>query len=112
MISSTDVVIDDTSCNYNFFSIISLGATDFPDMLTSNLPFEEWNEVIGSERLTGALLDRITYRCHIIEANDDNYRLERAKNAPVKSDYKQILQIRSQIEERRYLTNSERCSIC
>jgi len=48
-------------------------------MVTSNLPFEEWNEVFGSERLTGALLDRITHRCHIIEANGNSYRLSHAK---------------------------------
>jgi DNA replication protein DnaC len=30
-------------------------------MVTSNLPFQEWTEVLGSERLTGALLDRLTH---------------------------------------------------
>ena len=48
-------------------------------MVTTNLPFEQWTEVFGSERLTGALLDRITHRCHIIEANGDSYRLRQAK---------------------------------
>jgi DNA replication protein DnaC len=48
-------------------------------MVTSNLPFEEWKDVFGSERLTGALLDRITHRCHIIEANGNSYRLNHAK---------------------------------
>jgi DNA replication protein len=48
-------------------------------MVISNLPFEEWNEVFSSERLTGALLDRITHRCHIIEANGNSYRLCHAK---------------------------------
>jgi DNA replication protein DnaC len=51
-------------------------------MVTSNLPFEEWTEIFGSERLTGALLDRLTHRCHIIiiEANGESYRLRQAKN--------------------------------
>lgn len=31
-------------------------------MLTTNLAFEEWTEILGSERLTGALLDRFTHR--------------------------------------------------
>ena len=48
-------------------------------MLTTNLPFEEWTEIMGSERLTGALLDRLTHRVHIIEANGQSYRLGEAK---------------------------------
>jgi hypothetical protein len=36
-------------------------------ILTTNLPFESWTEVLGSERLTGATIDRLTYRCQIIE---------------------------------------------
>ena len=38
-------------------------------LVTSNLPFDEWTEVFGSERLTGALLDRITHHVHILEMN-------------------------------------------
>src|SRR5271170_7979767 len=34
-------------------------------LVTSNLPFQEWTEVMGSERLTGALLDRLTHHVHI-----------------------------------------------
>jgi hypothetical protein len=34
-------------------------------IVTTNLPFENWTEVLGSERLTGAALDRLTHRCHI-----------------------------------------------
>ncbi len=48
-------------------------------MLTTNLPFEEWVEIMGSERLTGALLDRLTHRVHIIEANGPSYRLKESK---------------------------------
>lgn len=54
-------------------------------MLTSNLPFDEWTEVFGSERLTGALLDRLTHHVHILEMNGDSYRLSQSKkrrNAP------------------------------
>ena len=43
-------------------------------MLTTNLPFEEWTEVLGSERMTGALLDRLTHRVHILEMNGESYR--------------------------------------
>lgn len=48
-------------------------------IVTTNLPFEDWPEVLGSERLTGALLDRLTHRIHIIEANGESYRLKYAK---------------------------------
>jgi DNA replication protein DnaC len=48
-------------------------------IVTTNLPFERWVEVLGSERLTGAALDRLTYRCHILEMNGESYRLKDAK---------------------------------
>jgi len=48
-------------------------------LVTSNLPFEEWTEVFGSERLTGALLDRLTHHVHILEMNADSYRLKQSK---------------------------------
>ena len=48
-------------------------------IVTSNLPFEEWTSVLGSERLTGALLDRLTHHVHILEMNGDSYRLRRSK---------------------------------
>ena len=44
-------------------------------MVTTNLPFDDWTEVFGSERLTGALLDRFTHHVHILEMNDESYRL-------------------------------------
>ena len=48
-------------------------------LVTSNLPFAEWTEVLGSERLTGALLDRLTHHVHILEMNGDSYRLKTSK---------------------------------
>ena len=48
-------------------------------LVTSNLPFTEWTEVLGSERLTGALLDRLTHHVHIIEMNGESYRLKQSK---------------------------------
>ena len=49
------------------------------DMVTTNLPFDEWTEVFGSERLTGALLDRLTHHIHILEMNGESYRLKRSR---------------------------------
>lgn len=48
-------------------------------LVTSNLPFEDWTEVFGSERLTGALLDRLTHHVHILEMNGESYRLNQSK---------------------------------
>lgn len=57
------------------FELISqryeLGST----LITSNLPFDEWTETFGSERLTGALLDRLTHHVSILEMNGESYRL-------------------------------------
>ena len=43
-------------------------------VVTTNLGFGRWVEVFGDERLTGALLDRLTHRCHVLEFNSDSYR--------------------------------------
>ncbi|MCE3249257.1 MAG: ATP-binding protein [Geminicoccaceae bacterium] len=48
-------------------------------IVTSNLPFEEWPSVFRSERLTGALLDRLTHHVHILELNGESYRLRQSK---------------------------------
>ena len=50
--------------------------------VTTNLPFDEWTDVFDSERLTGALLDRLTHHVHIIEMNGDSYRLEGSRQNP------------------------------
>src|SRR5947209_8871599 len=49
-------------------------------IVTSNLPFDEWTSVFGSERLTGALLDRLTHHVHILEMNGESYRLRTSKH--------------------------------
>ena len=48
-------------------------------VLTSNLPFDEWTETFGSERLTGALLDRLTHHVHILEMNVESFRLNHSR---------------------------------
>ena len=48
-------------------------------MVTTNLPFDEWTEVFGSERMIGALLDRLTHHVHILEMNGESYRLKRSR---------------------------------
>jgi DNA replication protein DnaC len=43
-------------------------------LITSNLPFGEWAQIFQGERMTAALLDRLTHRCHIFEMNGESYR--------------------------------------
>ena len=50
-------------------------------MVTSNLPFNEGTEGLGSERLTEALLDRLTHHVHVLEMNGESYRLKESKQA-------------------------------
>jgi len=61
------------------FEVVSRAYERQSLIVTTNLPFEKWTEVCGSERLTGALLDRLTHRVHIIEANGASYRLEQSR---------------------------------
>jgi hypothetical protein len=49
-------------------------------IVTSNVPFGKWTSVFGSERSTGALLDRLTHHVHILEMNGDSYRLAQTKH--------------------------------
>ena len=58
------------------FEVVSRAYEQQSVIITTNLPFEQWVEVCGSERLTGAMLDRLTHRVHIIEANGESYRLK------------------------------------
>lgn len=61
------------------FDVIATAYERTSLMITTNLPFESWTEVLGSERLTGATLDRLTHRCQIIETKGESYRLRDAK---------------------------------
>ena len=50
-------------------------------MVTTNLPFE-WTEVLGSERLTGATLDRLTHWCKLIETMGECFQLQGSRFEP------------------------------
>ena len=60
------------------FDVISSAYEKTSVIVTSNLPFERWTEVLGSERLVAATLDRLTHRCHLLEATGESYRLKEA----------------------------------
>jgi DNA replication protein DnaC len=61
------------------FELISQRYEPGATLITSNLPFDEWTETFGSERLTGALLHRLTHQVNILEMNGDSYRLGQSK---------------------------------
>ena len=57
-------------------SSVSVGSI----LVTSNLPFDEWTEILDSERLTGALPDRLTHHVHILEMNGESYQLKQSRS--------------------------------
>lgn len=61
------------------FDVIGTAYERTSVIVTTNLPFEQWPEVLLSERLTGAALDRLTHRCQILETGAESYRLRDAK---------------------------------
>jgi DNA replication protein DnaC len=50
-------------------------------LITSNLAFGDWGQVFQGERMTAALLDRLTHRCHIFEMNGESYRFRESMKA-------------------------------
>ena len=67
------------------FELISQRYERGSTMITSNLPFDEWTETFGTERLTGALLDRLTHHVNILEMNGDSYRLGQSRARKAKA---------------------------
>jgi DNA replication protein DnaC len=59
------------------FQVIAERAEKAAVILTTNLPFSEWTQVIPNARLCKALLDRITDRAHILETGTESYRFRR-----------------------------------
>jgi DNA replication protein DnaC len=70
-----------------FFEVISRAYERTSLIVTTNLPFENWIEVMGNERLTGALLDRLTHRIHILETNGESYRLRHSRRRARKQSH-------------------------
>jgi DNA replication protein DnaC len=52
-------------------------------LVTSNLPFGEWGSVFQGERMTAALLDRLTHRCHLFDMNGESYRFQESMKAKI-----------------------------
>jgi DNA replication protein DnaC len=57
-------------------------------LITSNLAFGDWGQVFQGERMTAALLDRLTHRCHIFEMNGESYRFKESMKGRKDKDAK------------------------
>ena len=58
------------------FEVLSQRYERGSTIVTSKLPFDEWTRTFSSERLTGALLDRLTHHVPILEMNGESFRLK------------------------------------
>jgi DNA replication protein DnaC len=57
-------------------------------LVTSNLAFSEWGSVFQGDRMTAALLDRLTHRCEIFEMNGESYRFRESMKTKKNKDPK------------------------
>ena len=57
-------------------------------LVTSNLAFSEWGTVFQGDRMTAALLDRLTHRCEIFEMNGESFRFRESMTARKQKDPK------------------------
>ncbi|HHV77969.1 MAG TPA: ATP-binding protein [Syntrophothermus lipocalidus] len=55
-------------------------------IITTNLEFPEWNQIFGDEKMTAALLDRVTHNAHILITNGESYRLKQTLKRRRESD--------------------------
>jgi len=74
------------ACAELLFDVIATADERNSLIVTTNLPFENWTEVLGSGRLTGAALDRLTHPCHIRETKGESLRLQDSKRRRRRTD--------------------------
>lgn len=71
--------IERTDANL-FFQLVTDLHEQASIVITTNKGFEEWTEFLGDPALTTAVLDRLTYRCDMINLEGRSYRLENHKS--------------------------------
>ena len=76
------VVLDDMGyCSFNkecgevLFNLLSNRNQKGSMVITTNLTFDRWNEVFNDEVLTGAIVDRIAYKAHVVDMTGESYRV-------------------------------------
>jgi DNA replication protein DnaC len=65
-----------------FFQILTEREEKSSVAVASNLPFSEWGQVITDPRLVAAVVDRMTFRAHIIETGTESFRLRASRARP------------------------------
>lgn len=58
------------------FSVFAARYERKATVVTTNLPFEQWESIFGDPAMTAALVDRLTHHCHLLEMNGDSYRFK------------------------------------
>lgn len=69
----------DKQGNEILFNLLSNRNETGSMIITTNLAFDQWEEVFGDANLTGALVDRLAHRAHILDMSGDSFRLKETK---------------------------------
>ena len=62
-----------------FFQLIAKRYEKNSTILTSNMPFSQWNEVFSDITIAAAILDRVLHHCNVINIKGESYRLKERK---------------------------------
>ena len=80
------VIIDDLGyCSFNkecgeiLFNLISCRSQKGSMIITTNLTFDKWNDVFDDQVLTGAIVDRIAHKAHMVDMTGESYRVLETK---------------------------------
>ena len=87
------VILDDLGycsfskeCGEVLFNLLSNRLQKAPMIVTTNLPFERWNEVFDDQVLTGAIVDRIAHKAHVLDMTGESYRVLETKEWLMKTE--------------------------